>query len=316
VGDLQAHVGVSERHACQLVGLGRSSSRYQPRQTDDDQRVRTRLRALAVQRRRWGYRRLTVLLRREGWRMNHKRVYRLYRAEGLGLRHWRRKRIARGERRALRVPTGPNQRWSLDFVSDSLADGRRFRALTIVDDWTRECPVIEVDTSLSGQRVVRVLERLIGERGLPSMLVMDNGPEFAGTAVDQWAAARGVTLHFITPGKPVENAYIESFNGKFRDECLNEAWFRTVVEARCEIEAWRHDYNEVRPHSALSNLTPVAFAEHAHGRQTAREESTQDMDRGPIVVPRPNTEDDSLAHLENSVVIRMGTGVTTPGLSS
>lgn len=315
VGEIQAQFGISERHACWLVGLGRSTCRYGPRSDATDPPLRARLRAVATERRRWGYRRLTVLLRREGWVVNHKRVYRLYRAEGLGLRHRHRKRIARGERRVLSRPTQPNQRWSLDFVSDCLADGRRFRALTIVDDCSRECPAIEVDTSLSGRRVVRVLERVAGERGMPSVLVMDNGPEFAGMAVDQWAALRGVTLHFITPGKPVENAYIESFNGKFRDECLNLAWFQSLADARGEIEAWRRDYNEVRPHSALRNLTPAAYAAELYRLQDASNAVTHGMDQEPIVVPGPNTEADLVINPEKDVVRHMGAAATALVLS-
>ena len=192
--------------------------------------------------------------------MNHKRVYRLYREDGLSLRRRRRHRRAPGLRLPLPVPRRANQRWSMDFVADRLADGRRLRVLTIVDDGTRECPAMEVDTSLPGARVVRVLDRLADSRGLPEWVVLDNGPEFTGTAVDRWAPAHGVRLHFIEPGKPVQNAFVESFNGKFRDECLNEAWFLTLSEAQQAIEVWRQDYNTVRPHSALGDATPAEFA--------------------------------------------------------
>lgn len=250
---------MSERHACALVSLGRSSARYQPRRAEDPV-VRDRLRVLAQMRRRFGYRRLGVLLRREGWPVNHKRVYRLYREDGLSRRLRRRHRRAPGLRLPLPVPVRANQRWSMDFVADHLANGRRFRVLTIVDDGTRECPALEVDTSLPGARVIRVLDRLADSRGLPEWLVLDNGPEFAGTAVDRWAHAHGVRLHFIEPGKPVQNAFVESFNGKFRDECLNEAWFLTLAEAQQAIEGWRQDYNTVRPHSALGDATPAEFA--------------------------------------------------------
>jgi putative transposase len=253
----QAH-GLSERRACRLVGLGRSSCRYQESPSGNEE-LRARLLALAEERRRFGYRRRTVLLRREGWGVNPKRVYRLYRAEGLMVRRRKRKRIGAVERQTIPVPTGPNQRWSMDFVSDALSVGRRFRSLNIVDDFNRECLASEVDTSITGVRVVRVLERLRDERGLPKTLVMDNGPEFAGRALDVWAYRQGVNLHFIEPGKPVQNAYIESFNGKMRDECLNEHWFVSVGEARETIEAWRRDYNEVRPHMALGNRTPKEF---------------------------------------------------------
>ena len=254
----EAHPELSERRACELSGLGRSSYRYR-RQRADEAGLRKRLKELAAERRRWGYRRLTVLLRREGQRVNPKRIYRLYREEGLGVRRRKRKRIGAVERQPLTIPTGTNQRWSMDFVSDALSDGRKFRSLNIVDDYNRECVAVEVDTSISGARVVRVLEALRARRGLPEVLVSDNGPEFAGRALDVWAHQQSVKLHFIEPGKPVENAFIESFNGKMRDECLNEPWFMSLTEARERIETWRQDYNEVRPHSALGNRTPQEF---------------------------------------------------------
>lgn len=221
--------------------------------------MRVKLQSLAVQRPRWGSPRLYVLLRREGWRDNHKRVERIYREEGLQVRRRKRKRVA-VPRRPIVAPQGPNDRWSMDFVSDALADGRRFRALTVVDDFTRECPVIEVGMSLPGERVVRVLERLAGTRGLPKQIVCDNGPEFAGRTLDAWAHCRGIGLQFIQPGKPVQNAFVESFNGRLRDECLNESWFTSLEDASRTIEAWRVDYNEVRPHGSLGKQTPSAFA--------------------------------------------------------
>jgi putative transposase len=250
--------GLSERRACGLVGIKRSSCRYAGRRAEMG-RLRRRLRELAQERRRFGYRRLTVLLRREGWTVNHKRVYRLYREEGLGVRRRKRKRIGAVERQALAIPGRPNERWSMDFITDALTEGRKFRSLNIVDDFSRECLAAEVDTSLPGARVVRVLERLREQRGLPQVLVTDNGPEFAGRALDLWAYEHGVRLHFIEPGKPVQNAFIESFNGKMRDECLNEHWFLSLGEARQTIEAWRRDYNEVRPHTSLGNRTPQEF---------------------------------------------------------
>jgi putative transposase len=242
--------------------LGRSSYRYQ-RQRSEESGLRERLKQVAAERRRYGYRRLTVLLNRTGEVVNHKRVYRLYREAGLSVRRRKRKRIGAVERQPLAFPTHPNQRWSMDFVSDGLGDGRKFRSLNIVDDYSRECVAAEVDTSLPGGRVVRVLERLGELRGLPEVLVTDNGPEFAGQALDVWADQRGIKLHFIDPGNPIQNAFIESFNGKMRDECLNEHWFRTLNEARQTIEAWRRDYNEVRPHSSLSNRTPQEFTARA-----------------------------------------------------
>ncbi len=250
--------GLSERRACRLAGMARSSCRYAARR-QEPAGLRDRLRDLAQERRRFGYRRLTVLLRREGWAVNHKRLYRLYREEGLAVRRRKRKRIGAVERQPLAIPTRPNERWSMDFISDALSEGRKFRSLNIVDDFNRECLAAEVDTCLTGARVVRVMERLREQRGLPQVLVMDNGPEFAGQAVDVWAYNQGVKLHFIEPGKPVQNAFIESFNGKMRDECLNEHWFLSLGEARETIEAWRRDYNEVRPHSALGNRTPQEF---------------------------------------------------------
>jgi putative transposase len=241
------------------LGLRRSSYYYQsaPR---TDQALREALRQKAAQRRRFGYRRLLVLLRREGWTDNHKRVLRIYQEERLQVKRRVRKHTAkwRGEKPA--AAQRLNQRWSLDFVSDQLADGRRFRLLTVVDDYSRECLAVEVDTSLSGRRVARLLERLSECRGLPERLVTDNGPEFTSRALDAWAYARGVQLQFIEPGKPVQNAYVESFNGKIRDECLNEHWFVALDEARSLIEQWRQDYNEQRPHSSLGNQTPQEFA--------------------------------------------------------
>ena len=191
--------------------------------------------------------------------MNHKRIYRVYRAEGLMVRRRKRKRLARTKRQPIAVPTNQNERWSMDFTADTLASGRSFRTLNIVDDCSRECPAIEVATSLPGQRVTRVLDRLAETRGVPDCIVIDNGPEFAGKALDAWAYRHGVNLHFIRPGKPVDNAYIESFNGKFRDECLNEHWFTDIEDARTKIETWRQDYNTVRPHSSLGNLTPHEY---------------------------------------------------------
>ena len=253
---------MSERHACRLVGIPRATHRYAGRRPTHGA-VRERLRALAGERPRWGYRRLAVLLAREGHVLNHKLVHRLYREEGLAVRRRRKKRAA-AVRVPLTAPTCPNERWAMDFVSDALADGRKIRCLTIVDAFTRECPAIEVDTSLPGERVARVLDRLVATRGAPAAITVDNGPELRGQALDAWAYRHGVTLDFITPGKPVDNAFIESFNGKFRDECLAQHWFLSLPDARFHVEQYRRDYNEVRPHSALDNRTPAAFArEHA-----------------------------------------------------
>lgn len=193
--------------------------------------------------------------------INHKRTERIYREEGLSLRKRKRKKMTAQMRIVLPAPTGPNERWSMDFVTDSIVTGRRFRALVIVDDYSRECPAIEVDTSLGGIRVVQVLEWLAETRGLPQVITTDNGPEFTSKVLDEWAYSRGVKLNFIRPGKPVENAYAESFIGRLRDECLNENWFITLKDARVIIESWRVDYNEGRPHTSLGGLTPREFME-------------------------------------------------------
>jgi len=214
---------------------------------------------LATAKSRWGYRTLCDVIRRERL-VNHKKVHRLYKLEKLQVRRRKRKRVLAGKRVPLTPATRQNERWSMDFMRDTLATGRPFRTLNIVDDYTRECPVIEVDHSLPGLRVVRVLEELAATRGLPDTIVVDNGPEFAGRVLDRWAYQRGVHLHFIEPGKPVQNAYIESFNGKFRDECLNEHWFLDLQDARRTIESHRQEYNTYRPHSSLGGLTPEEFA--------------------------------------------------------
>ena len=253
-----ASFGLSIRKACILVNLSRTAYGYQPRR-EDDSRLRQRLRELAAQRKRFGSPRLHIMLKREGLVINHKRTERVYREEGLALRRKRRRKGAAGARVVMPAPTGPNERWSMDFVTDSLVTGRRFRALAIVDDFSRECPAIEVDTSLGGRRVVGVLEKLGELRGLPGVITVDNGPEFAGKALDEWAYRRGIKLSFIRPGKPIENAFVESFNGRLRDECLNTNWFLSLKHARDVIEDWRKDYNTVRPHSSLGGLTPVEF---------------------------------------------------------
>jgi putative transposase len=257
VGFLRSELKVSERRACRVLGHARSSCRYVRRRTMV-QALLDDLLGLAMKRPRFGYRRLHLMLRRQGWKVNHKRVYRIYRAEGLAIRRKRRKRLA-WIRVKLPLPTRPNERWSMDFVHDTLATGRKFRTLNIVDDLTREALAIEVDTSLGGARVVRVLERLVELRGLPAVIVCDNGPEFTGRALDEWAYRMGIKIHFIRPGKPTENAYVESFNGKFRDECLNEHWFVDLGDAQTKIENWRVDYNEVRPHSSLGDQTPKEY---------------------------------------------------------
>jgi putative transposase len=236
--------GLSQRHACKLVGLDRSTLRYRCRRPDDSA-LRQRLRELAAERRRFGYRRLGWMLVREGHALNHKKLYRLYREERLMVRRRRGRKRALGTRAPMTLPIRINQRWSLDFVCDTLSDGRRFRILCIVDDFSRECLAAVVDTSLGGVRVVRELERLTIERAAPETVVSDNGTELTSGAVLRWATRR-VAWHYIEPGKPVQNAFIESFNSKLRDECLNEYVFSSLGEARAIIEAWRHDYNHLR----------------------------------------------------------------------
>ncbi len=246
--------------ACGLVNISRSLYRYRSTRPACTA-LRVRIAEIAAVKRRYGYRRIHVLLKREGWTMNVKRTYRLYREAGLAVRRRKRKRIGPFERKPLPKPTQANVSWSMDFVSDGLANGRRLRCLNIVDDCTRECLALEVDTSITGTGVVNVLERLADTRGLPQSITVDHGPEFEGKVLDAWAYAKGVTLSFIRPGKPVENAYIESFNGKFRDECLNEHWFLTLAQARKIIEDWRIEYNTERPHSSLEDQTPEQYAQ-------------------------------------------------------
>ena len=227
--------------------------------------IRERLRELAGERRRFGYRRLGILLAREGMTMNHKRLYRLYREEGLAVRRRRGRKRATGTRAPMTIPQGPNQRWSLDFVADALVWGRRFRVLAVVDDFTRECLTLVVDTSIGGTRVVRELDTLIARRGRPAMIVSDNGTELTSRAALEWSNRTGVEWHNIAPGKPTQNAFVESFNGKFRDECLNEEVFVSLAEARSVIERWRTDYNHVRPHSAHGGLPPSTVFNRAVG---------------------------------------------------
>jgi len=252
--------GLSERKACRFFGVSRSTVQYRSVR-GEDRELRARLKELAEERRRWGYRMLHVLLEREGHELNHKRLYRLYREEGLQIRRRRRRKRAVRPRRIMETPSAANERWSMDFVHDQLASGRRLRCFTVVDDFTRESVVIDVAHSIPAERVAEVLDQVGRQRGLPRSIVCDNGPEFTSRTLDQWAYERGIELSFIRPGKPVENAFIESFNGRLREECLNEHWFLSLREAKREIEAWRIDYNEVRPHSSLGKLTPAEFAE-------------------------------------------------------
>jgi putative transposase len=257
---MQERHGLSQRRACRLAGVPPCSVRYKSRRSEDAS-LRARLCELAQERPRFGYRRLGVLLRREGFVVNLKRVLRLYREEGLKLRPNKHKRLRSQQRVSPPATTSINQVWSMDFVSDTLSGGRRFRALNIVDCHSREALHIEVDTSLSGQRVVRALNRLRETRGLPHTIQVDNGPEFTSRALDEWTFGHRVKLHFIEPGKPVQNAVIESFNGKMRDECLNQEWFTDLQDARNCIQSWRDDYNRIRPHSSLDYLPPTVWVQ-------------------------------------------------------
>jgi len=249
---------VSERRACRVAGVPRSTCRYRSAARDQTA-LRVRLRDLAASRVRYGYRRLHVLLRREGWMVNHKRVYRLYREEGLGIRVKRRKKLASAPRVLPPPAKRPRERWSMDFLTDGLANGQRFRVLTRVDTVSRVSPAIEVGVSLTGERVVAVLERLKRTTGTPQRIAIDNGPEFVSKALDAWAYRNGVQLEFSRPGKPTDNAFAESFNGRFRDECLDQHWFASLEEVRQTVEAWRIDYNTERPHRALGQQAPAAW---------------------------------------------------------
>lgn len=252
---------LSERVACKLVGLSRTAFRYQPK-AGTDSVLRERLKALAVRYPRYGYLMLHGLLRGEGKVKNKKRTYRIYTEEGLQVRTKKRKKLTRPQQ-PMEVPTAPNQRWSMDFVSDQLSNGRRFRVLNVVDDYSREMIGQLVSVSISGRQVARFLSQLIEQRDRPNKVICDNGTEFTSKAMFFWSKETGVTLGFIQPGKPTQNAFVESLNGKFRNECLNQHWFRTLDEARYEIELWREHYNHVRPHSSLNYMSPVEYAKQA-----------------------------------------------------
>ena len=250
---------MSERRACKAIGSCRMTMRYKTTRADDAA-LRERMKAIAHERRRFGYRRVHVLLKREGFVINHKKLFRLYREERLTVRRRGDRKRAIGTRAPMMIPMRPNDRWSLDFVSDQLTDGRRFRILAIVDDCTRECLALAADTSLSGIRVARELDRLMSERGKPKMIVSDNGSELTSNAILAWADKTKVEWHYIAPGKPMQNGFIESFNGRLRDEFLNETLFSTLAQARIGLATWRADYNGSRPHSKIGWQTPSAFA--------------------------------------------------------
>jgi putative transposase len=261
VTSLQVGYSVSTRRACQVLRRNRSTHYYESH-ADPQWALRIRLRDLAQEHIAYGSRRLHVLLRREGWPINYKRVYRLYVEEGLTLRRRNpRRRRSVMPRVESPSPTAPNQLWSMDFVHDELGWGQRFRVLTLVDHFSRESPALAVGVSMTGRRVVEVLRRLAVVRGLPEVIRVDHGTEFTSKALDQWAYASGVKLDFTRPGKPVDNAFIESFNASLRKECLNAHWFNSLDEAKGRIEQWRIEYNSVRPHSALGNLAPRDFVE-------------------------------------------------------
>jgi putative transposase len=257
---------MSERRACKAIGCCRMTVRYKSTRPDDRD-LRGRMKGIAHERRRFGYRRVHILLKREGYIVNHKKLFRLYREEKLAVRRRGFRKRAIGTRAPMAIPLAPNERWSLDFVSDQLTDGRRFRILAIVDDCTRECLALVADTSLSGFRVARELDRLVFERGRPKMIVSDNGSELTSNAILAWADESRVAWHYIAPGKPMQNAFIESFNGRLRDELLNETLFTSLAQARVVLESWRTDYNGSRPHSQLGWKTPSEFAFTCHPRR-------------------------------------------------
>lgn len=277
---------MSERRACQLLKCCRMTMRYVSVRPDDTA-LRDRMKAIAHERRRFGYRRIHVMLQREGSVVNHKRLFRMYREEKLSVRKRGGRKRALGTRAPMPVPLTPNQRWSLDFVSDQFTDCRRFRVLTVIDDCTRECIALVADTSLSGRRVVRELNQLMLQRGAPKMVVSDNGTEFTSNAILNWADETKVEWHYIAPGKPMQNGFIESFNGKLRDEKLNDTLFSTLHQVRVELATWRNYYNQHRPHSGLGWLTPTEFAKSATSAQAkAMDAALLDAD-APMAFAQP-----------------------------
>jgi putative transposase len=266
VAHLQEVFEVSQRRACAVLGVDRTMVRYVSRRPDDA-KAREHIRELTNQRRRFGYRRLHWLLCREGWAMNHKKFRRLYREERLQVRRRGGRKRALGTRAPMTIPQRPNQRWSLDFVSDAFACGRRFRIFAVVDDYSRECVRLIADTSISGARVGRELDAAVFERmARPHTIVSDNGTELTSMAILRWSKERNVEWHYIAPGKPYQNGFIESFNARLRDEFLNETIFTSLAHAREELEAWRHDYNHFRPHSSLGNRTPAEIGAGSSGK--------------------------------------------------
>lgn len=256
----------SQHRACALARIDPRVYRRKPKRPEDAG-LRQRLRDLSSERRRFGYRRLHILLKREGWAVNWKKLYRIYREEGLTVRKRGGRKRAVGTRAPIAIPQGPNQRWSLDFMSDNLSCSRRFRILNVIDDFSRECLAAVIDTSLSGVRVARELDRIAEMRGYPCMVVSDNGTELTSNAILKWQEDQKINWHYIAPGKPMQNGFVESFNGKMRDECLNEHLFDTLHHARHLIAAWRDDYNKNRPHSSLGGLTPWEYANRSNEDQ-------------------------------------------------
>lgn len=246
---------ISQRRACRLVGVDTKTVRAE--RPPDNPEIRRRMREIAAERRRFGYRRIGLMLAREGITMNHKKLRRLYKEEGLAVKRRRGRKRATGTRAPLAVPSLPNERWSLDFLSDVFEPGRRFRIFAVIDNCTRENLALVADTSLSGRRVVRELDALIRLHGKPATIVSDNGSELTSHAILEWQNESGVAWHYIAPGKPTQNAFIESFNGRLRDELLNEEVFTSLADARRKLAIWRHDYNTIRPHSALKGDTPA-----------------------------------------------------------
>ncbi len=267
---------VSKRRACRLMQLYWSSYNYQPVMRDERALI-VRIRDLAAARVRYGYRRITVLLKREGWSVGKKRVYRIYKAEGLEVRTKKRKKRAAQRRVSLPAASAAQKRWSMDFMSDRLTNGRPFRILTVVDQYTRACPLLLADTSIGGRKVAAALTKAAAGIGLPKTITVDNGPEFAGKVMDEWAYGHGIELDFIRPGKPVENGYIESFNGRLRDELLNTEIFCTLAEVKEKLETWRLDYNTQRPHSSLGYRPPAEYAQRAISKQIKTHTTLPDL---------------------------------------
>lgn len=258
VEQLRKDYAFSERHACQLIGLAVSTYRHAPKKVDDT--LREQLIALAREKPRYGYRRLHVLLLREGITVNHKRVWRLYREAGLAVKRRKRKRLVRMGIPHQAVAVAANEEWALDFISDKLATGRSVRVLSVVDAFTRECVALQVDTSFASRRVTRVLEKAMSQRGWPRRIRCDNGPEFTSRHFLSWCFERRIELLHIQPGRPMQNGHVESFHGRLRDECLNTSWLRNLFDARRQIASWQREYNEYRPHSSLDYWTPAEFA--------------------------------------------------------